>query len=77
MVPKHKSKSSANLAGSGQIAGSDRDDVPTKSEILEDIGEGYLYVMSGGKGQPIDEMHREIAEELAREELAQNADISL
>ena len=77
MVPKHKSKPSVNLPVSGQIADRDREGVPTKAEILEDISEGYLFVMSGGKGQPIDEMHREIAEELAREELAQNADLRL
>ena len=50
------------------------DAVPTKADILEDIRQGYRFVMSGGVGQPIDEMHREIAEELEREELTQNAE---
>ena len=74
MVPKHKSKPSANLPVIGQTTDSDSDDIPTKADTLEDISEGYRFVMSEGKGQPIDEMHREIAEELAREELAKIAD---
>lgn len=41
-------------------------DIPSKEIILEGISEGYRFVMSGGEGQPIDEMHREIAEELAQ-----------
>ena len=45
------------------------DRMPTKQETLEDILDGYLFVMSGGRGQPIDEAHREIAEELASEDL--------
>ena len=44
------------------------DRIPTKQETLEDIRDGYLFVMSGGRGQPVDEARREIAEELAREE---------
>lgn len=75
MPPEPKSKPSAELRDSDQIADIDSDEAPTKADILEDISEGYRFVMSGGKGQPIDEMHREIAEELAREELAQNANI--
>ena len=75
MIPEPKPMSSDELLGRGQNADIDSDDVPTKADILEDISEGYRHVISGGKGQPIDDMHREIAEELAREDLAQNADI--
>ena len=75
MTPQPKSKTSAELRECDQIPDVDSDKVPTKAEILEDISEGYRFVKSGGKGQPIDELHREIADELAREELAQNADI--
>ncbi|MDE2857556.1 MAG: hypothetical protein OXN94_06875 [Chloroflexota bacterium] len=75
MTPELRSKSSAELHDSDQIADIDNDKTPTKADILEDISEGYRFVRSGGKGQPIDELHREIADELAREELAQNVDI--
>ncbi|MCY4020120.1 MAG: hypothetical protein OXG39_11995 [Chloroflexi bacterium] len=75
MPPEPKSKPSAELREINQITDIDSDEVPTKADILEDISEGYRFVKSGGKGQPIDELHREIADELAREELAQNADI--
>ncbi|MCY4538291.1 MAG: hypothetical protein OXE52_08695 [Chloroflexi bacterium] len=75
MTPEPKSKTSAELQDGDQIADIDSDEAPTKADILSDISEGYRFVKSGGKGQPIDEMHREIADELACEELAQNADI--
>ena len=75
MVPEHRSAPSEKLPVSGEIASGKGDDVPTKAEVLEDIRDGYRFVMSDGKGQPIDEMHREIAEELAHEELAHDAEI--
>ena len=77
MATKQRSKPSQKLSVSGEVSDGAYDDVPTKAETLEDIGDGYDFVMSGGKGQPIDEMHREIAEELARENLAHDADIRL
>ena len=75
MIPKNRSKPSSELTGDSNVADSDAYDMPTKAEILEDISEGYRFVMSDGKGQPIDDIHREIEEELAGEELAQNANI--
>ena len=77
MVPKRTSEDLRELAAGGPGTCEDSDGTPTKSQILEDIREGYLFVKSGGKGRSIDKMHREIAEELAREELAINADIRL
>ena len=77
MATKQRSKPSQKLSVSGEVSDGAHDDVPTKAETLEDIGDGYYFVMSGGKGQPIDETHREIAEELARENLAHDADIRL
>ena len=76
MTTDPKSKPLVEQRSSDSIANSDSDEVPTKAEILEDIGEGFHFVMSGGRGQPIDEMHREIAEELTCEELTHNAGIS-
>ena len=75
MTSADKSITSVNPSDSEQIVGKDIDAIPSKQEILEDIRDGYIYVKSGGVGQPIDAVHREIAEELAREELAENADI--
>ena len=77
MTPANRSKSGLSQPGSGQTVDAEIDEVPTKEAILAGIRDGYDFVMSGGKGQPIDDMHREIAEELAREEQAQNADIGL
>ncbi len=77
MTFQHKPAPPGKSALRGQVARSVSEDVPTKAEILEDISEGYVFVMSGGKGRPIDEMHREIADELAREEIAENADLDL
>ncbi len=77
MTPKNRSKPSLALTDDARDADSGAHDIPTKEEILADISEGYRFVMSGGEGQPIDEMHREIAEELAREELEENAGIRL
>lgn len=74
MVPVDKSKAVVNLSDSEQNR-EDIDAIPSKKEVLEGIRDGFVYVMSGGKGQPIDDAHREIAEELAREELADNAGI--
>jgi hypothetical protein len=53
------------------------EDIPSKGQTLEDIREGYRFAKAGGEGQPIDEMHREIAEELAREAVEENADMRL
>ena len=75
MMPVDKSKANVNLSDSDQTVDTDIDAIPSKEEILDGIRAGYEYVMSGGKGQPIDDVHREIAEELAREELAENVDI--
>lgn len=77
MVPKKSARKINTLEVTKPSVPRDSDGVPTKSQILEDIQEGYLFVKSSGKGQPVDEMHREIAEELAREELEKNADIRL
>ena len=77
MTPKNRSTPSGELRDDPRDADKSAFDIPTKEEILEDIGEGYRFVMSGGEGQPVDEMHREIAEELAREEVEENADIRL
>ncbi|MDE2775779.1 MAG: hypothetical protein OXI77_07565 [Chloroflexota bacterium] len=75
MTPVDKSKARVNPSDGEQIVDSGIESIPSKEDILEDIRDGYVYVMSGGVGQPIDDVHREIAEELAREELAENADI--
>ena len=77
MIPKQTSKPSAAFTKNSQSAPGDSDGVREKAQILEDIGEGYLFVKAGGLGQPIDDMHREIAEELAREELKPDADSGL
>ncbi|MDE2637773.1 MAG: hypothetical protein OXI30_15530 [Chloroflexota bacterium] len=77
MIPAKRGKLGADQTDGGQIADTEIDEAPTKEEILEGIRDGFVYVMSGGKGQPIDDAHREIAEELAREEQAQDADIRL
>ena len=74
MTPVNKSKTTVNLSDGEQNL-EDIDAIPSKKEVLEGIRDGFVYVMSGGKGQPIDDAHREIAEELAREELAENASI--
>ena len=71
MAPESKSTPTIHLNDGEQVEAIDPNEVATKEEILDSIREGYLFVMSGGKGQPIDDMHREIAEELA-----QDADIS-
>ena len=68
MIPANKSKPGVNLSDSRRTVDAKIDDIPTKEEILSGIRDGYAFVMSGGKGQPIDDVHREIAEELAREE---------
>lgn len=75
MTPVDKSRTGVNPSDGEQIVDRIDDVIPSKEEILEDIRDGYVYVMSGGVGQPIDDMHRDIVEELAREELADNADI--
>ncbi|MCY3976745.1 MAG: hypothetical protein OXG23_01480 [Chloroflexi bacterium] len=77
MIPAKRGKLGVDQTDGGQIADTEIDEAPTKEEILEGIRDGFVYVMSGGKGQPIDDAHREIAEELAREEQAQDADIRL
>lgn len=76
MIPTYRRKSGTELLDSLPMADAEMDEAPTKAEILNGIRDGYLFVMSGGKGQPIDDMHREIEEELAREEHAQDANIS-
>ncbi len=76
MIPANRGKLSVDLSDSGQTLGAEIDEAPTKEEILEGICDGYVYVMSGGRGQPIDEAHQEIIVELAREELAQAANFS-
>ena len=75
MTSANKSVASVDPPDGEQIVATDIDAIPSKEEILADIRDGYIYVKSGGVGQPIDDVHREIAEELAREELADNADI--
>ena len=65
MTPKNRSTPSSELRDDARDADRSAFDIPAKEGILEDISEGYRFVMSGGKGQPVDEMHREIAEELA------------
>ena len=77
MTAVEKSKGSVRPSDSEQVLDTDIDVIPSKEEILEEIRDGYVYVKSGGVGQPIDDVHREIAEELAREELAENVDIRL
>lgn len=74
MTPVNKSKSSVNSSDNERTVDTVVDAIPSKKEILEDIREGYVYIMSGGVGQPIEDVHREIAEELALEEFAENAD---
>lgn len=68
MIPKERDKLEVTVPESGQFACIDEDKAPTKEEIMDGIREGIIYVLSGGEGQPVDEMHRELAEELAREE---------
>lgn len=77
MIPANRGKLHEDQSDGGHIVDTEIDEAPTKDEILEGIRDGFVYVMSGGKGQPIDDAHREIAEELAREEQAQDADIRL
>lgn len=77
MIPAKRGKLGVDESDGGQSVDKEIDEAPTKDEILEGIRDGFVYVMSGGKGQPIDDAHREIAEELAREEQAQDADIRL
>ena len=77
MIPANRGKLGADQSDGSQIVDSRVDKAPTKEEILEGIRDGFVYVMSGGKGQPIDDAHREIEEELAREEQGQDADIRL
>ena len=74
MIPAKRGKLGLDLSDGGQIRDAEIDEAPTKDEILEGIRDGFIYLMSGGKGQPIDDAHREIAEELAREEQSQDAD---
>ena len=76
MNPASGRKSGEDLSIGIKAVDKATEEIPTKDEILDGIREGYVFVMSGGKGQPIDDVHREIAEELAREENALNADIS-
>ena len=66
MVQKHDSRPICSLSVSDQRADRLGDDIPTKAEILEDISQGYRFVIAGGRGQPIDDAHRQIAEELTR-----------
>ena len=75
MTPKQKPRPSGDLLDGARTANVDDDSIPTKAQVLDDIREGYRFVRSGGRGQPIDEVHREIAEELASEEVTLNADI--
>ncbi len=77
MTAVEKSKGSVRPSDSEQVLDTDIDVIPSKEEILEELRDGYVYVKSGGVGQPIDDVHREIAEALAREELAENVDIRL
>lgn len=77
MVPKKRSASLSALEVRSKGVRVESDDVPSKAQTLDDIREAYLFAKTGGEGQPIDEMHREIAEELAREELEENADFHL
>lgn len=77
MIPNERSATSSALELRGKDARVESDDVPSKAQTLDDIREAYLFAKNGGEGQPVDEMHREIAEELAREELEENADIRL
>ncbi len=76
MKPEKWRKSGVAMSNAIETMDKAIDEIPTKEEILNEIRDGYVYVMSGGKGQPVDDVHREIAEELAREEHAQHADIS-
>ena len=74
MTPAEKSKESVDMSCREQILDVDVEVFPSKEEILNGIRDGYVDDMSGGKGQPIDDIHREIAEELARVEQAHNPD---
>ena len=76
MIPANWRKSGVDMSDSRRTVDAEIDEIPTKEEILNGIRAGFAFVMSGGMGQPIDDVHREIAEELAREEQVQNADIS-
>lgn len=60
MAHENEAKSSAERRDGGQVAEKVGEEVPSKADILDEISEGYRFVKSGGKGQPIDEMHREI-----------------
>ena len=75
MTPADKSKTRVKPPDGEEIADTAIDSIPSKDEILASIRDGYVYVMSGGIGQPIDDVHREIANELAREEIEENASI--
>lgn len=76
MIPSNRRNSGVDVLESSQTADTAMHEISTKEEILHGIRDGYAFVMSGGKGQPVDDVHREIAEEVAREEHAQNADSS-
>lgn len=76
MIPANRRKADEDMSIGIEAVDKETEEIPTKEEILIGIRDGYAFVMSGGKGQPIEDVHREIAEELAREEHAQNADIS-
>ena len=74
MIRETHTNSKAEPEFPAQSADASHDETPTKADILDDIREGYLFVMRGGKGQPIDEMHRELADELASEAPAKPAE---
>ena len=76
MYPANRGKSREEASIGIVAVDQETEGIPTAEEILNGIRDGYALVISGGKGRPIDGVHREIAEELAREEHAQNADIS-
>lgn len=63
MSPGSKTITATEMLDDLQSDAIDGDAVPTKADILEDIRQGYRFVMSGGVGQPIDEMHRDILNE--------------
>ena len=67
MNPTARDKLKGDAPDNGQFAGIDEDRMPTKEEIMDGIREDLIYILSGGKAEPIGDMHREIAEELARE----------
>lgn len=77
MIPANRGKHGVDQSDGVRVVDIETDEAPTKEEILEGIRDGFVYVMSGGKSQLIDDAHREIAEELAREEQGQDADIRL